>query len=201
MVKVAKFGGSSVAGPEQFRKVSSIIEADPERQIAVISAAGKRDASDHKLTDLLYLCHAHITYGVSCDEIADTIYSRLNQIKNGLGLSYDLNGEFGKLRSRLNRDIAVDELVSRGEYFTARMMAEFLGFTFVDAADCVFFQFDGQIDLEKTYAAIDAAHKEYGKIVIPGFYGSLPSGKIKVMSRGGGDISGAIAAAAVSASV
>jgi len=201
MVKVAKFGGSSVAGPEQFRKVRSIVEADPERQIAVISAAGKRDVSDHKLTDLLYLCHAHITYGVSCDEIADTIYSRLNQIKNGLGLSYDLNGEFGKLRSRLNRDIAVDELVSRGEYFTARMMAEFLGFTFVDAADCVFFQFDGQIDLEKTYAAIDAAHKEYGKIVIPGFYGSLPSGKIKVMSRGGGDISGAIAAAAVSASV
>ncbi|MBR5071376.1 MAG: aspartate kinase [Oscillospiraceae bacterium] len=201
MVKVAKFGGSSVAGPEQFRKVKAIIEADPERQIAVISAAGKRDASDHKLTDLLYLCHAHITYGVSCDEIADTIFSRLKGIRDELGLSYDLETEFGKLRSRLNRDIAIDELVSRGEYFTARMMAEYLGFKFVDAAECVFFGYDGELDLGKTYEAIDSAYKRYGRIVIPGFYGSLPSGKIKVMSRGGSDITGAVAAAAVSASV
>ena len=201
MVKVAKFGGSSVAGPEQFRKVKAIIEADPERQIAVISAAGKRDASDHKLTDLLYLCHAHITYGVSCDEIADTIFSRLKGIREELGLSYDLETEFGKLRSRLNRDIAIDELVSRGEYFTARMMAEYLGFKFVDAAECVFFGYDGELDLGKTYEAIDSAYKRYGRIVIPGFYGSLPSGKIKVMSRGGSDITGAVAAAAVSASV
>ena len=201
MVKVAKFGGSSVAGPEQFRKVKAIIEADPERQIAVISAAGKRDASDHKLTDLLYLCHAHITYGVSCDEIADTIFSRLKGIREELGLSYDLETEFGKLRSRLNRDIAIDELVSRGEYFTARMMAEYLGFKFVDAAECVFFGYDGELDLGKTYEAIDSAYKRYSRIVIPGFYGSLPSGKIKVMSRGGSDITGAVAAAAVSASV
>lgn len=201
MVKVAKFGGSSVAGPEQFRKVKAIIEADPERQIAVISAAGKRDANDHKLTDLLYLCHAHITYGVSCDEIADTIFSRLKGIREELGLSYDLETEFGKLRSRLNRDIAIDELVSRGEYFTARMMAEYLGFKFVDAAECVFFGYDGELDLGKTYEAIDSAYKRYGRIVIPGFYGSLPSGKIKVMSRGGSDITGAVAAAAVSASV
>ena len=201
MVKVAKFGGSSVAGPEQFRKVKAIIEADPERQIAVISAAGKRDASDHKLTDLLYLCHAHITYGVSCDEIADTIFSRLNGIRDELGLSYDLETEFGKLRSRLNRDIAIDELVSRGEYFTARMMAEYLGFKFVDAAECVFFGYDGELDLGKTYEAINSAYKRHGRIVIPGFYGSLPSGKIKVMSRGGSDITGAVAAAAVSASV
>ena len=201
MVKVAKFGGSSVAGPEQFRKVKAIIEADPERQIAVISAAGKRDASDHKLTDLLYLCHAHITYGVSCDEIADTIFSRLKGIRDELGLSYDLETEFGKLRSRLNRDIAIDELVSRGEYFTARMMAEYLGFMFVDAAECVFFGYDGELDLGKTYEAINSAYKRHGRIVIPGFYGSLPSGKIKVMSRGGSDITGAVAAAAVSASV
>ncbi|MBR5980078.1 MAG: aspartate kinase [Oscillospiraceae bacterium] len=201
MVKVAKFGGSSVAGPEQFRKVKASIEADPERQIAVISAAGKRDASDHKLTDLLYLCHAHITYGVSCDEIADTIFSRLNGIRDELGLSYDLETEFGKLRSRLNRDIAIDELVSRGEYFTARMMAEYLGFKFVDAAECVFFGYDGELDLGKTYEAINSAYKRHGRIVIPGFYGSLPSGKIKVMSRGGSDITGAVAAAAVSASV
>ena len=201
MIKVAKFGGSSVAGPEQFRKVKAIIEADPERQIAVISAAGKRDADDHKLTDLLYLCHAHITYGVSCDEIADTIFSRLKGIRDELGLLYDLETEFGKLRSRLNRDIAIDELVSRGEYFTARMMAEYLGFTFVDASECVFFGYDGELDLGKTYEAIDSAYKRYGRIVIPGFYGSLPSGKIKVMSRGGSDITGAVAAAAVSASV
>jgi len=201
MVKVAKFGGSSVAGPEQFRKVKAIVEADHERRIVVISAAGKRNTSDHKLTDLLYLCHAHITYGVSCNDIADEIFTRLLEIRDGLGLSYDLEGEFNSFRDRLNRDMVVDELVSRGEYFTSKMMAEFLGFTFLDAADCIYFEYDGQIDSRKTYKAVAEAFDQYGSIVIPGFYGSLPSGKIKVMSRGGSDISGAIAAAAVSASV
>ena len=201
MVKTSKFGGSSVAGPEQFRKVRSIVESDPERRVVVISAAGKREASDHKLTDLLYLCHAHITYGVSCDEIMDTIYGRLAGIKTELGLRYDLDGEFGELRKRMDRDISVDELVSRGEYFTAKLMAEYLGYEFIDASECVFFDYDGQIDLEKTYSALSGAYGKYGKIVIPGFYGRLPSGKIRVMSRGGGDITGALAAAAVSASV
>ena len=201
MLKVAKFGGSSVAGAEQFKKVKKIIEADPSRRLVVVSAAGKRGADDHKLTDLLYLCHAHLTYGVSCEDIMNTIRQRFVDIRNELGLRYDVEGEFDALSARLSRDMSVDELVSRGEYFTARLMAEYLGFTFVDAAGCIFFGFDGQIDRERTDSTIAAALKANGKILIPGFYGRLPTGKIKVMTRGGSDITGALAAAAVDADV
>ena len=201
MLKAVKFGGSSVAGAEQFKKVKNIIEADPSRRIVVVSAAGKRSADDHKLTDLLYLCHAHLTYGVSCDEIMQTIEQRFAEIRSALGLRYDVESEMEALRARLGRDMSVDELVSRGEYFTARLMAEYLGYAFVDAAECVFFGLDGQLDREKTDRAIAAALSEHGRILIPGFYGRLPTGKIKVMSRGGSDITGALAAAATNADV
>ena len=201
MLKAVKFGGSSVAGAEQFRKVRAIVEADPSRRVVVISAAGKRSGDDHKLTDLLYLCHAHLTYGVPCDAIFGTIRDRFLEIRDTLGLKTDLESEFAALGARMNRDLPADELVSRGEYFTARLMADFLGFQFVDAADCVFFGLDGKLDTERTYAAIRAAYEKYGRLVIPGFYGSLPTGRIKVMTRGGSDISGALAAAAIDADV
>ena len=201
MLKVSKFGGSSVAGAEQFQKVRSIVEADEGRRIVVISAAGKRTAEDHKLTDLLYLCDAHLTYGVSCQEILSEIRSRFAEIASSLALSYDAAAEFDAFSQKLKKGFPVDELVSRGEYFTARMMAEYLGFQFMDAADCIFFTVEGVLDREKTYAAIAGALEKYGRILIPGFYGALPSGKIRVMSRGGSDITGAVAAAAVKADV
>ena len=201
MLKAVKFGGSSVAGPEQFKKVKNIIEADETRRVVVVSAAGKRSGDDHKLTDLLYLCHAHLTYGVSCDEIMASIEQRFCEIRDALGLSFDVEGEMAKLRARLSRDMSVDELVSRGEYFTARLMAEYLGFAFIDAADCVFFGYDGQIDRERTDKAIADALAANGRILLPGFYGRLPTGKLKVMSRGGSDITGALAAAAEGAEV
>ena len=201
MLKVVKFGGSSVAGAEQFRKVKNIVGADSARRIVVSSAAGKRTPDDHKLTDLLYLCHAHLTYGVSCDEIMDGIESRFAQIRDELGIAYDVEADFKALRARLSRDMSVDELVSRGEYFTSKLLADYLGYTFVDAKDCVFFGFDGQVETERSYAAISSAVEEYGRIVIPGFYGLSPTGKIKVMSRGGSDITGALAAAAAGADV
>ncbi len=201
MLKVAKFGGSSVAGAEQFQKVKAIVEADEARRLVVVSAAGKRSSEDHKLTDLLYLCHAHLTYGVSCAEIMHTIERRFIEIRDALGLSYPIEQDLKALEKRLSKEMSVDELVSRGEYFTSRLMAEYLGFAFVDAADCIFFGFDGQIDREKTDAAIARALEENGKIVIPGFYGKLPTGRIKVMTRGGSDITGALAAAAVNADV
>ena len=201
MLKVAKFGGSSVAGAEQFRKVKAIVEADPTRRVVVASAAGKRSGDDHKLTDLLYLCHAHLTYGVSCDEIWHTIEERLIGIRDALKLRLPIEEELAAFRRRLNKDLSVDELVSRGEYFTSKLLAEYLGFTFVDAASCVFFGMDGTVDREKTDPAIASALKANGRILIPGFYGRLPTGRIKVMSRGGSDISGALAAAAVDADV
>lgn len=200
-LSVAKFGGSSVAGPEQFKKVKAIVEADPDRRVVVSSAAGKRHSGDHKLTDLLYLCHAHLTYGVSCADILHTIEQRFYEIRDSLGLQYDAEKDLAVLRARLSKDMSVDELVSRGEYFTSRLLAEYLGFAFVDAADVVFFGLDGQVDREQTDAAIAAALEEHGRILIPGFYGRLPNGRIKVMSRGGSDITGALAAAAVNADV
>lgn len=201
MLKVAKFGGSSVASAEQFQKVKAIVEAEDSRRVVVISAAGKRSSGDHKLTDLLYLCHAHLTYGVSCAEILHTIEQRFIAIRDELGLHYPIEEELQALEARLSKDMSVDELVSRGEYFTSRLMADYLGFAFVDAADCVFFGFDGQIDREKTDAAIAEALERHGRIVIPGFYGRLPTGRIKVMTRGGSDITGALAAAAVNADI
>ncbi len=196
MLKTAKFGGSSVASAEQFRKVKDIINADPSRRIVISSAAGKRSGSDHKLTDLLYLCHAHITYGVGCEDILDTIESRFVEIRDALTLSYDVEKDFETLRAGLNKDTPVDFLVSRGEYFTSRLLAEYLGYEFIDAFDCIFFGFDGQIDTVRTYSAIKAALDKYERILIPGFYGRSPTGRVKVMSRGGSDISGALAAAA-----
>ena len=201
MLKVAKFGGSSVAEAQQFKKVKAIIQSDPSRKIVVVSAAGKRTANDHKLTDLLYLCHAHLNYGVPCDDILNTVRNRFSEIRDDLGLQYDVVKAFDTLRAKLDRNTSVDELVSRGEYFTAQLMAEYLEYKFLDAADCVFFGLDGKFDLEKTYKSIREAASRNTGVVIPGFYGSLPSGKIRVMSRGGSDISGALAAAAVGADV
>ena len=201
MLKVAKFGGSSVAGTEQFKKVKAIVDRDPNIKVVVLSAAGKRSSDDHKLTDLLYLCHAHLSYGVPCDDIIHKIEQRLCQIRDELGISFDVGSEMEKLEKSMSKDMSADELVSRGEYLTSRLMADYLGFQFVDAADCVFFSFDGQIDKEKTYGAIAGAYEKYGRIVIPGFYGRLPNGRIRVMTRGGSDISGALAAAAIDADV
>ena len=201
MLKVTKFGGSSVAGAQQFQKVRSIIEADPARKIVIVSAAGKRDSNDHKVTDLLYLIDAHLTYGVSCSEILAEIRQRLTGIASELNLQYDIGKEFDEFSARLKKGFPVDELVSRGEYFTSKLMAEYLGFQFVDAAECIYFTFEGVLDKEKTYSAIAEAAGKYEKILIPGFYGSLSSGKIRVMSRGGSDITGAVAAAATNADV
>ena len=139
MLKTVKFGGSSVAGAEQFKKVKAIVEADPSRRIVVSSAAGKRSSADHKLTDLLYLCHAHLTYGVSCDEILDGIEQRFSEIREELNIGYDVVAEFRAMRAKLTKDTGVDELVSRGEYFTSKLLADYIGYSFVDAKDCVFF--------------------------------------------------------------
>ena len=201
MLKVTKFGGSSMADAGQYRKIRDIIESDEGRRIVVVSAAGKRNSSDHKITDLLYLCHAHTQYGVDCDRIFGMISSRYNEIRDELGLKIDLEPEFADLKKRLDaKAISQDELVSRGEYFSAKLMAEFLGFQFVDATEWVKFKFDGTVDQEKTYAALKGFIKGKG-IVTPGFYGIMPDGNIRTFTRGGSDITGALAAAALDADV
>ena len=201
MLKIAKFGGSSMADAGQLRKVRDIILSDPQRRVVVVSAAGKRDSNDHKLTDLLYLCHAHIQYGVDCTPVFDMIISRYLQIRDELQLKVDLETEFAQLKSRLvAKKVSQDELVSRGEYYSAKLMAAFLDFDFVDAADWVKFNMDGTVDKKATYAALK--HHGSGKgMVTPGFYGVMPNGDIRTFSRGGSDITGALAAAALDADV
>lgn len=200
MLKVVKFGGSSMADAKQFAKVRSIVQADPARRVVVVSAAGKRDSTDHKLTDLLYLCYAHLQYGVSCDPVFQMISDRYVSIRDECGLSTDIEGELAALRAQLERGISQDELVSRGEYFSALLMADYLGFDFLDAKLWLKFKFDGSIDQEASYEALQ--HLAEGRsVVIPGFYGVMPDGRIRTLTRGGSDITGALAAAALDADV
>ena len=201
MLKVTKFGGSSMADAGQYRKVRDILQADPARKVVVVSAAGKRNKDDHKITDLLYLCYAHTQYGVACDPIFNQIVSRYLEIRDDLGIEMDLEKEFSALKKRLdNKAVSQDELASRGEYFSAKLMAAFLGFRFVDAADWIKFKMDGSVDQDATYSAL-AAQEVGDGIVIPGFYGLMPDGQIHTFSRGGSDITGALAAAALQADV
>ena len=169
MLKVAKFGGSSMADAGQYRKVKAIIDADKGRRVVIVSAAGKRRKDDHKITDLLYLCHAHTQYGVDCSQVFDIITSRYLEIRDELGLSLPLEQEFAELKKRLDKkNISQDEIVSRGEYFSAKLMAAFLGFEFVDAADWIFFNMDGTVDKERSYEALQSQVHGSG-VVIPGF--------------------------------
>ena len=201
MLKVTKFGGSSMADAGQFRKVRDIVLADPTRRVVVVSAAGKRDKNDHKLTDLLYLCHAHIRYGVDCSGVYELITSRYLQIRDELGINLDLEQEFEQLKAKMDaRQVTEDDLVSRGEYFSAKIMAAYLGFRFVDATEWVKFKLDGSVDQEATYSALKRIMGDKG-IVTPGFYGLTPDGKVRTFTRGGSDITGSLAAAALDADV
>ena len=200
-MKVVKFGGSSMADAGQYRKIRDILLADPERRVVVVSAAGKRNKADHKITDLLYLCHAHSQYGVDCSGVFQMIASRYIEIRDELDIELDLESEFAELKRRIDaKEITQDELASRGEYFSAKLMAAYLGFRFIDAADWIKFNFDGSVDQESTYEALRGLVWGAG-VVIPGFYGLMPDGRIRTFSRGGSDITGSLAAAALDAEV
>ncbi len=200
MLKVLKFGGSSMASAAQYAKVRAIVEADESRRVVVVSAAGKRAREDHKITDLLYLCHAHMRYGVSCDSVFGMIRQRYLEIRDELGLSTDLEGELDRIRTAMENGMSEAALASRGEYLSALLMADYLGFEFVDATRWLFFRMDGSVDQLRSYAALKeiAAGK---RIVIPGFYGAMPDGSVHTFTRGGSDITGALAAAALDADI
>ena len=201
MLKITKFGGSSMADAGQYRKVRDIVAADPARKVVVVSAAGKCTKDNHKITDLLYLCYAHIQYGMDCGQIFDMISRRYLEIRDELELDLPLEEEFAQLKKRLDsKAISQDELVSRGEYLSAKLMAAFLDFEFVDAAEWIRFNLDGSVDRDTSYALLRSRVGKKG-IVIPGFYGLMPDGHIRTFSRGGSDITGALAAAALDADV
>lgn len=201
MIKVTKFGGSSVANAKQFAKVKHIIDSDPSRKFIVTSACGKESHEDHKVTDLLYLIQAHIKYGVSYESLFDMIVKKYKSIQEELHLHVNLDEEFFRIRKIIQNDDSPDYLVSRGEYLTGKLLAEYLGAKFVDAADVIMFHYDGTIDMKRTSEKLMQYVQGSEKILIPGFYGATPNGTIKVMSRGGSDITGAVLANIVDADV
>ena len=196
---VAKFGGSSLADAGQFKKVADIIKADPCRKYIVASAPGKRFGDDIKVTDMLYSCYEQARSGNSFEGELKKIRSRYEDIVKGLGVDFDLNSEFETIGQHLSSAPEKDYMASRGEYLNSKILAAYLGFGFVDAADCVCFDENGHLDDDKTDDRFWEILKDREYVVVPGFYGSMPDGTIHTFSRGGSDITGSLIARAIKA--
>ena len=200
--KVVKFGGSSLADAKQFKKVADIILADPTRRFVVASAPGKRFVEDIKVTDMLYKCYELASEGENFDEEFQAIKDRFNGIISELGIEdFSLEKEFEAIKGAFSHMAGRDYAASRGEYLNSMVLAKYLDFDFIDAANYVFFDESGSFDWEKTAEKLvpKLASTEYA--VIPGFYGSMPNGTIKTFSRGGSDVTGSIVARAASAKI
>ena len=195
VITVAKFGGSSLSTESQFAKVKNIVNQDSSKQIVVVSAIGRKNSQDDKVTDLLYLISAHIKHHVSYQSLWDNFTARFLAVKKDLNLSYDIEADLDNLKMELEiGQFNQDYLVSRGEYLTARLMAEYLSYDFVDAASIIVFSEKGIVDLEASKSRLENEIQNNRKVVIPGFYGAYKNGRIKLLSRGGSDITGAILA-------
>lgn len=200
MAKVCKFGGSSLANGEEFKQVKKIILLDKERTTIVVSALGKDKEDDNKVTDLLYLIYQHRKYHVDAKPLFDMVRDRYLKIEKELALSLNLEIEFDALWKKIEHDeIDEDELVSRGEFFSAKLMANYLGFDFVDSKDLIHFNYDGKVLEKETKESIEHASSLHSKMVVPGFYGSYPNKKICLFSRGGSDITGSYMAKGIKA--
>ena len=200
-IKVAKFGGTSLADASQICKVKAIVQADPERRYVVPSAPGKRTPEDRKITDLLYLCHANANQQVPFEEVFDIIADRYLQIVADLQIRLDMKPHLHEIHKRITAGASADYTASRGEYLNGLIVADLLGYDFVDAAEVIFFDDRGRFDAERTQAVLSKRLAQHERAVVPGFYGSLPNGEIKTFSRGGSDISGAIVARGAAADV
>ena len=201
MLVVTKFGGSSLSNATQFSKVKNIVLSDPKRKIVVCSALGKRDKEDTKITDLLYILHAHLKYSVPYKDIWTMIYTRFLGVQEELGIDYDIKNDLDELNKELNKNIPLDYLVSRGEYLTSKLMASYLGYDWVDAKDLLKYNYDGTLDEELTQKNVKLAVSRHNQIVVPGFYGAYPNGSVRLLSRGGSDVTGSILANCINASL
>lgn len=199
--KVVKFGGSSLADANQFKKVAAIIKSDEKRKYVVPSAPGKRSSDDIKVTDMLYKCCELAGSGIDFSETFQLIKDRYNGIISELGIEMSLDKEFDEIADKLKRQPARDFAASRGEFLNGKILAEYLGYNFVDAADVVIFDTKGAFLLDETVKAIRARLKDIENAVIPGFYGKTTEGIIKTFSRGGSDVTGSIVANAVRAEI
>ena len=200
MKKVVKFGGSSLASAKQFEKVGKIIREEKERRYVVPSAPGKRYSSDTKVTDMLYQCYALAEAGEDFAEVLERIKARYDEIIQGLGLELSLKEEFETIAKNFENKAGKDYAASRGEYLNGIVMANYLGFEFVDAATVIFFNEDG-LNAEKTNKVMSERLNALEYAVIPGFYGALDDGTVKTFSRGGSDVTGSLVAKAITADV
>ncbi len=200
-VKVCKFGGTSMADGNVMSRVRNIIESDKDRKYVVVSAPGKRYSGDVKITDILYQCHREVEERGACGASFELIRNRFNSIVRELNIDFDINSVLDETERRINAEKDEDFTASRGEYLSARVMAEVLGAKFIDAEDVIFFDKNGAYAAAKSDKAINDALRGAEKAVFPGFYGRGYNGKVKTFSRGGSDISGAIVARAVNATV
>lgn len=199
MKKVVKFGGSSLASAKQFKKVGDIIRGDKSRRYVVPSAPGKRSDKDEKVTDMLYQCYEAATQGKSYKKILEKIRERYDEIIDGLNLNLNLDFEFSTIEENFLKQAGKDYAASRGEYLNGMVMAEYLGYEFIDAAEVIFFDTDGSFLADLTDKELEDRLEHVEKAVIPGFYGAKKDGTIKTFSRGGSDITGSIVAKAIHA--
>ena len=200
-LKVVKFGGSSLADANQFRKVAAIVKADPSRRFVVASAPGKRCSSDVKVTDMLYKCYEMVRNRENIDEYFNQICDRYNGIIADLELNFDISGELEYIKNAILHYSGRDFAASRGEYLNSLILAKFLRFDFIDAESVIFFRENGAFDAEKTNVEMQKELAKHKYAVIPGFYGVMPNGTIKTFSRGGSDITGSIVARAADAEI
>lgn len=200
-IKVLKFGGSSLADAEHFKKVAAIVKSEPERRYVVASAPGKRNAEDEKVTDMLYKCYELTRDGQDIDNVFICIIRRYEKIIKDLGLSLSLSKEFERIKMAILHHAGRDYIASRGEYLNAIVLANFLGFDFIDAEKGIFFFEDGTFDAEKTNRVLSEILDNHKYAVIPGFYGSMPNGTIKTFTRGGSDFTGSVVARAARADI
>ena len=195
----AKFGGSSAADGIQIRKIKAIVDADPKMRYVIVSAPGKRFSGDSKITDMLYLLKTQIDIGAPYEQVLQVIKERFLGLESDLGVDVGIADEFSVIDEKLKSGASADYLASRGEYLSAKLIAAFLGFDFVDAAGLILFNAKGKFLHEETNEVLGAELAKHEHAVIPGFYGTLPDGNIKTFSRGGSDITGALVARAVKA--
>ena len=201
MLKVVKFGGSSLADADQFRKVADIVKSDGARRYVVASAPGKRNKQDEKVTDLLLQCYHLARDKENIDEIFERICDRYRDIIAGLGLDFSLEEDFANIKTSLLHHAGRHYTASRGEYLNSKILAKYLGYAFIDAESCIFFDENNRFIPEKTDAALRRLLSIYEYAVIPGFYGVNADGSVRTFSRGGSDITGSIVAAAADADI
>ena len=199
MKKVVKFGGSSLASARQFKKVGDIIRADKSRKYVIPSAPGKRKSKDEKVTDMLYACYDAASTGGSYKKLLNKIKDRFQEIIDGLDLNLNLDHEFDTIEENFIKGAGRDYAASRGEYLNGMVMADYLGYEFIDAAEVIFFDENGVFEAKATNQELMERLERVERAVIPGFYGSKHDGTIKTFSRGGSDVTGSVVARAIHA--